>query len=113
MQPDIQRLIHIRDYCGMIENTVSRFGGTFEVFARDGDFQQSIAFSILQIGELAGGLSDALREVTADEINWSYIRGMRNIIAHHYGKIDLEIVWSTITEDIPRLKAFCEKHIAD
>ncbi|MDR0508760.1 MAG: DUF86 domain-containing protein [Candidatus Methanoplasma sp.] len=35
--------------------------------------------------------------------------GMRDIIAHGYHKIDLEILWLTITKDIPALKATCER----
>ena len=61
LPPDLQRLSRIRDYCELIEATVKRFGGTYEHFAGDVDFQQSISFSILQIGELAGSLSEDVR----------------------------------------------------
>ena len=111
LPPDKQRLTRIRDYCGLIEATVSRFGGTYERFVQDLDFQQSIAFSILQIGELAGSLSEELRGATASEADWSQIKGMRNIVAHHYGKIDFGIVWSVATVDVPKLRAFCDKHL--
>ena len=111
LPPDKQRLTRIRDYCDLVEATVSRFGGTYERFVRDVDFQQSISFSILQIGELAGNLSEELHSATASEMDWSQIRGMRNIVAHHYGKIDLGIVWSVATVDIPRLKTFCDQHL--
>lgn len=108
LPPDLQRLSRIRDYCELIEATVKRFGGTYEHFAGDVDFQQSISFSILQIGELAGSLSEDVRSATGAEMNWSHIKGMRNIVAHHYGKIDFGIVWSVATDDIPKLKAFCD-----
>ncbi len=108
LPPDKQRLARIRDYCELVESTVSRFGGTYERFINDVDFQQSISFSILQIGELAGNLSEDIRSATSAEMDWSQIRGMRNIVAHHYGKIDFSIVWSVATDDIPKLKAFCD-----
>ncbi len=111
LPPDLQRLARIRDYCELVELTVKRFGGTYEHFIHDVDFQQSISFSILQIGELAGNLSDDMRSATASEMNWSHIKGMRNIVAHHYGKIDFIIVWSVATVDILKLKSFCDRQL--
>lgn len=32
---------------------------------------------------------------------------MRNVVAHHYGKIDVDTVWETAEEDIGQLKQFC------
>ena len=39
------------------------------------------------------------------------MKGMRNIVAHHYGTIRLDMVWDTVKNDIPPLKAFCEEHL--
>ena len=113
LPPDKQRLLRIRDYCKLIESTVSRFGGTFDSFAKDVDFQQSICFSILQIGELASNLSEEMKAAKASEMNRSQIKGMRNIVAHHYGKIDFEIVWSVATIDIPILRQFCDANLEE
>lgn len=71
--------------------------------------QRSIAFCILQIGELVGKLSEELRAATVDEINWTSIKAMRNIVAHDYGNVELDRAWDVATEDAPVLKAFCEK----
>ena len=38
---------------------------------------------------------------------------MRNIVAHHYGSIRLEIVWNTVVNDIPALKAFCAEQLGE
>ena len=37
---------------------------------------------------------------------------MRNIVAHGYGGIRLDIVWQTVLNDIPILKQFCEEELA-
>ena len=37
---------------------------------------------------------------------------MRNIAAHNYGELDVEVLWETVTSDIPELKAYCEDIIA-
>ena len=112
MQPrDIQHLEHIADYCDDITETLVRIGGSQEIFNRDITLQYSIAFCILQIGELAGQLSTELRSTTADEINWKEIRGMRNIVVHDYGEVKLSVVWAVANYDIPVLKAFCERKL--
>ena len=104
---DLQRILKIRDYCLSIQDTMARFGKLPDRFMADSDYQHSIAFSVLQIGELTGRLSEEYRNATKEQIQWAHIKGMRNIIVHDYGKIQLDRVWNIITEDIPVLKAFC------
>jgi uncharacterized protein with HEPN domain len=36
---------------------------------------------------------------------------MRNLHAHDYDNIDLDIVWTTLLEDIPELKIQIEKKL--
>ena len=66
--PDLQRIGHIRDYCREIQKTIDRYGNSFEIFDRDADFQRSVAFSILQIGEFGGGLSEEYRKATSHRV---------------------------------------------
>ncbi|MFC2593778.1 MAG: DUF86 domain-containing protein [Fretibacterium sp.] len=65
--------------------------------------------NIQQIGELAKKLIPEFVLRTQDEIPWSDIRGMRNIIAHDYGKLSENTVREIELRDIPKLAAFCEK----
>ena len=102
MSPDLQRISRIRDYCLEIQNTIIRYG-----------YQRSIAFSILQIGELGGGLSEEYRKATIGRIQWGPMKGMRNMVAHSYGSMSREIIWETATVDIPVLLAFCEEQLND
>jgi uncharacterized protein with HEPN domain len=32
-------------------------------------------------------------------------KGMRNLVAHHYQRVDYEIIWETIAADVPQLDA--------
>lgn len=66
------------------------------------------AFSLAQIGELAGHVSDELREQHG-EIPWKQIKGMRNLIIHDYDGIKMSIVEQTVGEDIPVLTAKLEE----
>ena len=38
------------------------------------------------------------------------MRGMRNIIVHDYGTVDLDLVWKTAEADLPKLIETLEQH---
>ncbi len=111
LPPDLQRISRIREYCDIIQRTISRYGADFDVFIADIDYQQSVAFSLLQIGELVGGLSEDYRRTTARLMPWSSMKGMRNMVAHDYGNVNRERMWNTATTDIPVLKQFCDTQL--
>jgi uncharacterized protein with HEPN domain len=52
------------------------------------------------IGEAANQVSKELRD-NVPEIPWPVLIGMRNRLIHAYFSINLDVVWSTSTEDIP------------
>ena len=52
-EKDLNRLKNILIYCDRIDKTLIRMNNDYETFSNDLDFQQSISFSIAQIGELA------------------------------------------------------------
>lgn len=113
LSPDLQRIAHIPDYCVEIEKTIKRYGRSFEVFDQDADYQRSVSFSIMQIGELSSKLSAEYRSATASRILWGPIKGMRNLVAHDYANVSQDIIWETAITDIPVLKAFCEEQLAE
>lgn len=113
LSPDLQRIVHIREYCSNIQEFQLRFGTTFEAFKSDLAYQQSVSFCILQIGELCGGLSEQYRNETGGEIQWNAIKGLRNIVAHDYGSIKLDILWDIVMSDIPTLKQFCDRQLSE
>ena len=96
MSPDLQRLEHISDYCSDVFSLVSRFGDDFTSFREDTAYQQAVFFCILQIGELANGLTEEFRRETSEFVSWKQIRGMRNVIVHNYGNISVEVLWDTL-----------------
>lgn len=112
MQPrDIGILEHIVDYCEDIQDSLELIARSYDRFIIDKQAQYSIAFSILQIGEIVGKLSDELKTSTKESVDWTAVKGMQNIIVHNYGEVRLDVVWNTATDDIPSLKAFCEKFL--
>ena len=93
------------------KKTITRYGESFGAFDSDADYQRSVSFCILQIGELSGGLSAEFRKATADRIQWGPIKGMRNLVAHSYGSMSRDIIWETAVTDIPVLQEFCEQQL--
>ena len=108
---DWQRLLHIKSYCDDIAQFIQRFGKSYDIFIHDRAYFSAVSMCILQIGELANGLSPEFREETKHEMPWGMIRGMRNWLAHAYGEMDENIIWETATNDIPQLLAFSNQTI--
>ena len=65
---DWQRLLHIRTYCEDVAKFIDRFGMDYETFTSDRAYFNAVAMCILQIGELANGLSDEFREETKEKM---------------------------------------------
>ena len=55
------------------------------------------------IGEASDHISDEIK-TKFTEIEWSQIKGMRNIFVHEYFGIDTNLVWEIIKDDLPDLK---------
>ena len=110
---DWQRLLHMRTYCEDIAKFIDRFSDDFQIFTADRAYFNAVSMCILQIGELANGLSDEFREETKSEMPWGMIRGMRNWLAHSYAETDEKILWETARNDIPKVRAFCERKCAE
>ena len=55
------------------------------------------------IGEAVRGLDPAFRQ-QHPQVPWREIAGMRNMLVHDYGRVNLNIVWETVATQIPQLK---------
>lgn len=104
----INTLSNIAGYCEKIEAALERFTPTRDDFDEEFFYRDGIAFYVQQIGELVKELPDSFIG-EYDQIPWHQISGFRNIIAHAYGSVDPDILWETVTEDIPKLYSFCQE----
>ena len=64
--------------------------------------------SIEILGEAATKVTSQCRE-NLSQIPWANIIGMRNRLIHAYFDINLDVLWKTVTEDLPPLIADLEK----
>ena len=60
------------------------------------------------IGEAASRIPESVRQ-QHPQITWAQIIGMRNRLVHGYDLVDYDIIWNTVTEDLPPLIAELEK----
>ena len=107
---DLEIIRHIHRYCSEIEETIAYFGNDRNVFFANAIYRNAAATPIEQIGELVKRLSGDFLSAHPD-VPWSAIKGMRTWFAHQYLTMDRAIMWKVMQEDIPVLKAFCEKVI--
>jgi uncharacterized protein with HEPN domain len=72
-------------------------------FDTDELLQNAVLHWIEIIGEAARGVSDKVRDAHP-EVPWRVITDMRNRVSHGYFDIDLDVVWNTVTRDLPELQ---------
>jgi uncharacterized protein with HEPN domain len=60
------------------------------------------------IGEASRGISEEYR-AAHPEIAWKKMAGMRDRLIHGYFDVNLDVVWQTVTEDLPPLVVQIEK----
>jgi uncharacterized protein with HEPN domain len=96
------------DYIDDILNSIEEIeefieGMDFETFDDDRKTINAVIRSLEVMGEAATKIPTDIREKYPD-IPWSKMAGMRNKLIHEYFGVDLEIVWTVCTEEIPPIK---------
>jgi uncharacterized protein with HEPN domain len=107
LDKDRRILAHIISYCDQIDMAVEQFGNYFSVFSENPVYRNAVSLCILQIGELAGNLSDDFK-AQHPAVPWRQIKLMRNIVAHRYGTVDHSLTWDVVEHDIPVLRQYCQ-----
>jgi uncharacterized protein with HEPN domain len=79
-------------------------GLDYDTFTQVRQIQHAVLFNLHIIGEAANRLDAGFR-AQHPAVPWSAAIGMRNVIVHGYFAVNLEIVWNTVTEDLPPFKA--------
>ena len=90
-----QHITSVLKYCSGCQN--------LDDFQCDSMRVEACVFNLMQIGELAKtSLSDEYK-MQLKNIPWKQIYGMRNRIVHGYAGVNMQIVWDTISSDLPVL----------
>ena len=73
-------------------------------FIEDEKLKRAFARSIEIIGEASKQIPLEIKQAYPD-VEWKAMARMRDRLIHHYFGVDYALVWDTIQEDIPLLKA--------
>ncbi len=103
---DLTRLRHMLDAARL----AIRFarGRSRSDLDRDPEMMLAMVKAVEIVGEAAGRVSTEYRD-GHPEILWPDVISMRNRLVHAYFDIDLDILWSTATVDLPQLVAHLER----
>jgi uncharacterized protein with HEPN domain len=83
---------------------IEEHGPRDEQTLRDDLVRQAATLRWLQIiGEAANKVSPQLR-AAHPEVAWRGIIGTRNVVAHGYDRVKLDVVWNVIEQDLPDLR---------
>jgi uncharacterized protein with HEPN domain len=86
-------------------------GVTRESFLGNAEKQDAVLRRFEIIGEAASRVSPETQALLP-RLPFRSMRGMRNIIAHDYGEVDLDQVWETANKDLPTLVESLDRHFA-
>ncbi len=100
---DYYILLSILDTVQKILKFSAGYKNAEDFYDNDRDFDATMMNFII-LGETVDKLSEELKSGNG-HINWSKIYGLRNIIAHQYFGINVDLVWQIIQNDIPVLKS--------
>lgn len=70
--------------------------------------RKAVCMSLINIGELTKSLSSSFKKEHS-EIPWKNIAGLRDVTAHKYHTLNLDVIWAVATIEIPKLKKFIDE----
>ena len=112
MPPDDEDRASLVDMLGFAQEVVEFSRGRKRAdLDRDKALLRSLERALELVGECARRISAGTRQAHSD-IPWQDIVGMRNIIAHEYGRVDRDEIWKTAERDAPRLVSALESIVA-
>jgi uncharacterized protein with HEPN domain len=100
MRNERERLLDILDAIERIEKETAK---GHDAFDKSELVQVWMVHHLMIIGEAVRAIDPAFKQ-KHPAVPWRQIAGMRNIIVHDYFRVNRDIVWETVTKDIPSLK---------
>jgi len=102
----------VEEYLEHIAEAIDRATGylqpvpDLQAFQQNRQVQDAVVPNIEIIGEAVNKINSTAPDFIAQhpELPWAEMRGMRNVAIHEYFFIDLQIVWTTVKNDLPKLK---------
>ena len=103
---DLTRLRHIIESARKAVRFSS--GRQMSDFEKDELLNLALVQLLEIIGEAASGISEGMREKYPD-VAWREMSATRNRLIHAYFEINYDVVWNTVTQELPPLIIQLEK----
>ncbi len=100
--------LRLRDIVAAIETIRGHIaGGEFDRKTSD-----AVLYNLVVIGEAAAQISEDTRR-NAEEIPWTRVVGLRNLIAHEYFRVDLDVIHAILAEQLDQLDRTARRLLGD
>jgi len=73
-----------------------------DVFLKNRTIQDAVIYNLQNVGEYAKQLPEPVT-TTYDSVPWQEIIKFRDKAAHHYTKLNMDLIWQIATQSIPAL----------
>lgn len=80
----------------------------YDAWTKDRKTVDAVIRNLEIIGEAASHVPESIQK-QHDDIPWYQMKAMRNILIHEYFGVDIDVLWQTVQEDLPPLKAYLKK----
>lgn len=105
------RLHDIVENIGRAESYVE--GRNFASFASDTMRVDAVERCLQRITEAVIKIGPQRMAKIAPDLPVAAVRGLGNLLRHEYDQINLEIVYATVINDLPELRAGCARALMD
>jgi uncharacterized protein with HEPN domain len=105
MRDDRVYLRHIAESLRLVKEYLTDSSGAWsqDLFFGDLRTQDAVLRRLETLADAANHLTSALRARYPD-LAWREIGDFRNVLAHGYTNLHLDLVWEAITSDLPQLQ---------
>ncbi|GMA23269.1 hypothetical protein GCM10025864_10280 [Luteimicrobium album] len=102
-QQTVRRLSDLLDVADRCAQIARRGEPAFFADDIDGELLRAAAERyLISLGTVVEKLHSDYKDAVPD-VPWRAVTAMRNLIAHHYDKVDDEVVWQSISRRVPEL----------
>lgn len=113
MRPEERDLAYLWDMREEARQIAAFLNGIpYAKFVQNNMVRYAVERSLMIIGEAANHVSDEFQDAHP-EIAWRQIIGQRNVLAHEYGDIKVDRIWSAASISVPLLLKELEKLVSD
>ncbi len=95
---------YLKHILNMIDRIESVTGTGKNTFLRSQLHQDAVLRNLQTMTETTQRLSENLKS-THPDVEWATLAAFRNVLVHDYLGIDIELVWTVLTQDVPEFKS--------